>query len=116
MTFGIYGSVFFTCEKRDLTAVAEIISERLTSKNDSFGGFENYIRDEVPTVYTDDLLGLRIIVMQNPDETDQFAVEVLDRIHQYAGYEEPTENQDISLRIRMLLNDCESFRFMDDDD
>lgn len=116
MTFSIYGSVFFTCEKRNLTAVAEIVSERLTSKKDSFGGFENYIRDEVPTVYTDDFLGLRIIVMQNPDETNQFAVEILDRIHQYGKHEHPANNQDISLRIRMLLDDCEAFQFMDDDD
>jgi len=116
MIFSMYGSVFFTYEKRDLTAVAEIVSERLTSKKDSFGGFENYIRDEVPTVYTDDFFGLRIIVMQNPDETDQFTVEILDRIHQYEEHEPPTEDQDISLRIRMLLDDCEGFQFMDDDD
>ena len=113
MIFSIYGNVFFTCDKKDLTAVAEIVSEKLTSKKDSFGGFENYIRDEIPTVYTNDFLGLRIIVMQNPDETDQFSIEIMDNIHPYV---EDQEIHDISPHIRALLNDCTEFRFMDEDD
>ena len=112
MKVEINGTVNFECAKADLRYVAKIVSKRLTGQEDQLKGFENYIRDEVPTVYSDDFLGLRIILMQNPEEENQFQIEISDRMDILSKIKlSQLPFIDVSDRLYALLKDCPELIF-----
>ena len=108
----IRGFIDFSCQKGDLEQVANLISVHLTGKENSFKGRENYVRDEIPTVYTEIFLGIRIYLMQNPEEANEFQIDMTDKIHWLTDqYDAASENIDFSERIYLLLKSCDGLIF-----
>lgn len=108
----ISGLVDFVCPKADLDYVATLISERLTGKKDGLAGREDYVRDEIPTVYSDIFLGLKIYLMQNPEEPTEFQIDITDKIYRLVDERTNISDKiDISSRIYALLKSYEELIF-----
>ena len=112
MNLEITGTVNFECANTDIAHVGNIVSEKLIGEMNQLDGLEEYIRDEVPTIYSKDILGLRIILMQNPEDKTQFQIEVLDRMNLIINNDtQEYKDVDISDRILELLKGCSEFVF-----
>ena len=79
--------------------VGRIISTLLFKTPNMFKGLEKYLRDEVPFIFTDNFLGCYMGIMQNPEETDLFCLEIVDVLN---------KGSDINLTERLLyyIKDC----------
>lgn len=51
----------------DIESLGKLISQRIV-KGVPFGGLNHYIRDEIPAIYIDDILGCRLILQGFPGE------------------------------------------------
>lgn len=74
----IKGNVTFKYLEKDILKLGEIISNLLFGKAGAFKGLNTYLRDEVPFIYTDNLIGCYFGIMQNPDDLYVFSLEVVD--------------------------------------
>ena len=68
----IHAAIIFRYAEKDILKIGRIISTLL------FKGLEEYLRDEVPFIFTDNFLGCYLGIMQNPDEIDLFCLEIVD--------------------------------------
>ncbi|MCP4422514.1 MAG: hypothetical protein GY805_38380 [Chloroflexi bacterium] len=53
----------------DIQSLGKIISQKIL-KGLAFGGLDQYIRDEIPAIYIDGLLGCRIILQGFPGKDE----------------------------------------------
>lgn len=95
----IRAEITFRYSERDILKVGRIISTLLFKTPNMFKGLEKYLRDEVPFIFTDNFLGCYMGIMQNPDETDLFCLEIVDVLN---------KGSDINLTERLLyyIKDC----------
>lgn len=95
----IRAEITFRYVERDILKVGRIISTLLFKTPNMFKGLEEYLRDEVPFIFTDNFLGCYMGIMQNPDETDLFCLEIVDVLN---------KGSDINLTERLLyyIKDC----------
>lgn len=91
--------ITFRYAERDILKVGRIISTLLFKTPNMFKGLEKYLRDEVPFIFTDNFLGCYMGIMQNPEETDLFCLEIVDVLN---------KGSDINLTERLLyyIKDC----------
>lgn len=95
----IRAEITFRYAERDILKVGRIISTLLFKTPNMFKGLEKYLRDDVPFIFTDNFLGCYMGIMQNPDETDLFCLEIVDVLN---------KGSDINLTERLLyyIKDC----------
>lgn len=95
----IRAEITFRYAERDILKVGRIISTLLFKTPNMFKGLEKYLRDEVPFIFTDNFLGCYMGIMQNPEETDLFCLEIVDVLN---------KGSDINLTERLLyyIKDC----------
>ncbi|PXZ06290.1 hypothetical protein DKK70_09890 [Gilliamella apicola] len=72
------GNVIFKYSEKDIIKVGNILSKLIFDKEEMFYGLDNYLRDEVPFIYTDNILGFYFGIMQNPEQLDLFSLEIND--------------------------------------
>ncbi|NTU21992.1 hypothetical protein HPY28_16830 [Brevibacillus sp. HB1.2] len=90
---------YFTCSlpiasEEDIYGVANIISEKLVG-GITFGGLEDYIYEEVPTVYINkSILGLEFVIQGYGGEKG-YIVEV----HSHPGNDEPDNVNEVEIDI-----------------
>ena len=86
--------------------VGRIISTLLFKTPNMFKGLEKYLRDDVPFIFTDNFLGCYMGIMQNPDETDLFCLEIVDVLN---------KGSDINLTERLLyyIKDCSQIELIE---
>ena len=101
----IRAEITFRYAERDILKVGRIISTLLFKTPNMFKGLEKYLRDEVPFIFTDNFLGCYMGIMQNPDETDLFCLEIVDVLN---------KGSDINLTERLLyyIKDCSQIEFI----
>ena len=101
----IRAEITFRYTERDILKVGRIISTLLFKTPNMFKGLEKYLRDEVPFIFTDNFLGCYMGIMQNPDETDLFCLEIVDVLN---------KGSDINLTERLLyyIKDCSQIEFI----
>lgn len=95
----IRAEITFRYAERDILKIGRIISTLFFKSPNMFKGLEEYLRDEVPFIFTDNFLGCYLGIMQNPDETDLFCLEIVDTLN---------KGSDIDLTERLLysIKDC----------
>ena len=95
----IRAEITFRYAERDILKVGRIISTLLFKTPNMFKGLEKYLRDDVPFIFTDNFLGCYMGIMQNPEETDLFCLEIVDVLN---------KGSDINLTERLLyyIKDC----------
>lgn len=95
----IRAEIIFRYAEKDILKIGGIISTLLFNAPNMFKGLEEYLRDEVPFIFTDNFLGCYLGIMQNPDETDLFCLEIVDVLN---------KGSDINLTERLLhyIKDC----------
>ena len=101
----IRAEITFRYAERDILKVGRIISTLLFKTPNMFKGLEKYLRDEVPFIFTDNFLGCYMGIMQNPEETDLFCLEIVDVLN---------KGSDINLTERLLyyIKDCSQIEFI----
>lgn len=101
----IRAEITFRYAERDILKVGRIISTLLFKTPNMFKGLEKYLRDDVPFIFTDNFLGCYMGIMQNPDETDLFCLEIVDVLN---------KGSDINLTERLLyyIKDCSQIEFI----
>ena len=101
----IRAKITFRYAERDILKVGRIISTLLFKTPNMFKGLEKYLRDDVPFIFTDNFLGCYMGIMQNPDETDLFCLEIVDVLN---------KGSDINLTERLLyyIKDCSQIEFI----
>ncbi len=101
----IRAEITFRYAERDILKVGRIISTLLFKPPNMFKGLEKYLRDDVPFIFTDNFLGCYMGIMQNPDETDLFCLEIVDVLN---------KGSDINLTERLLyyIKDCSQIEFI----
>lgn len=91
----------------DIESLGRLISEKLVGGL-PFGGLEKYIRDEIPAVYINDILGCRLILLGFPGELG-YNLELAEHHFPFHFFEEgempPTV--DMSGNLYYLLKDVE---------
>lgn len=106
----IKGVVLFKYSKRNILEVGNILSKLIFDKDEMFGGLENYLRDEVPFIYTDNFLGFYLGIMQNPEELDLFSLEINDIVCN-------VNNQidiDLTNRLKYYIGQHSEFEIIED--
>ncbi len=102
----IRAEITFRYAERDILKVGRIISTLLFKTPNMFKGLEKYLRDDVPFIFTDNFLGCYMGIMQNPDETDLFCLEIVDVLN---------KGSDINLTERLLyyIKDCSQIELIE---
>ena len=102
----IRAEITFRYAERDILKVGRIISTLLFKTPNMFKGLEKYLRDEVPFIFTDNFLGCYMGIMQNPEETDLFCLEIVDVLN---------KGSDINLTERLLyyIKDCSQIELIE---
>jgi hypothetical protein len=97
----------FIKSELDIETLGKLISEKLAGGL-PFGGLEEYIRDEVPAVYINNILGCRLILLGFPGELG-YNLELVEYHFPFHFFEEgkmpPTV--DMSGNLYHLLKDIE---------
>lgn len=104
----IKGCVTFNYLEKDILELGRIISNLLFGKKDAFKGLENYLRDEVPFIYTNNFIGCYLGIMQNPENLDVFSLEIVD----ISNDNESNTPVDLTDRLIFYLKKCPEIRII----
>lgn len=104
------GEVIFKYFEKDIIKVGNILSKLIFDKEGMFYGLVNYLRDEVPFIYTDNILGFYFGIMQNPEELDLFSLEINDVL--YKGNAQYII--DMTDRLKFVIKQSPEFEIIED--